>query len=112
MTDADSTLLDAFRRARISAQSHMTRSEAQGLSWNEETITDLVLVDAAPLVTAIPFTKREEGGPSGTGADWLWWWIGDDGECFGTLVQAKRLKKGASGRWRIDFGYKPKVYLT
>lgn len=106
MTDADSSLLGAFGRARISAQTHMSKSETHSLPWNEETITDLLLVEVSPFVKVVPFTKRQEGGESGTGADWLWWWVGDDGESFGMLVQAKRLKKKVDGRWRIDFAYK------
>lgn len=84
----------------------MTNSEAHDFTWGEETITELVLVGASPRVRAIPFTKTEEGGSEGTGADWLWWWIGADGEAFGMLVQAKRLKKRKNGSWDIDFTYK------
>jgi len=34
------------------------------------------------------FTHHEENV---VGADWLWWWVDESGECFGMLVQAKRL---------------------
>ncbi|MEJ3403833.1 hypothetical protein WDJ51_03730 [Rathayibacter sp. YIM 133350] len=105
MIDADSARLGAFARARVSAQAHMARAEAYGLSWLEETATELVLVGASPFVKFIPFTKRQEGGAFGTGADWLWWWVGEGGVSFGTLVQAKRLKKRDGGPWQIDFGY-------
>ena len=77
-----------------------------GLQWNEETLTDLLLAGSTPAIQVIPFPKRQEGGAGGTGADWLWWWIGDGGECFGMLVQAKRLKKRSTGAWWIDFFYR------
>lgn len=106
MTSTNSALLEAFTRARTSAQGHMTASEAAGFTWGEETITELVLVGAHPKVEAFPFNRNQEGGTEGTGADWLWWWIGNDGTAFGMLVQAKRLKKKKSGTWDIDFAYK------
>jgi hypothetical protein len=44
------------------------------------------------------FTRHEEAA---VGADWLWW-VDDASECFGMLVQAKRLHcKGNT--WTIDF---------
>lgn len=105
VTIASLRLLTAMSRARGVAQAHMTKSERWGFSWAEETVTELLLVAASPEVRAVTFTKRQEGGHRGTGADWLWWWIGDNGESFGTLVQAKRLKKRSNGRWFIDFNY-------
>jgi hypothetical protein len=36
------------------------------------------------------------------GADWLWWWVDSGGECFGMLVQAKRLHH-RGGQPRLDF---------
>lgn len=107
MNNADTTLLGAFHRARTSAQDHMAGSDAAGFTWGEETVTDLVLVGAHPFVKAKAFTKKEEGSPDGTGADWLWWWLGDNNITFGTLVQAKRLtKSNKRGRWKIDFNYR------
>lgn len=105
MTTTDLTLLKAFARARTKAHRHMSDSDANELTWGEETITDIVMNAASPKVVAIPFTKRQEGGQHGTGADWLWWWLGKDGVAFGMLVQAKRLKK-PKGKWDIDFAYK------
>lgn len=91
----------------------MVKGETSGLDWDEETITNLVLAEAYPLVKVVPFTKLQEGGDkrlkergAGMGADWLWWWVGDDGASFGMLVQAKRLKKDKNDGWLIDFGYK------
>lgn len=98
-------LLEAFRRARQRALGHMLDAEQAGFAWGEETVTELLLVAAGPEVRAFPFNKRQEGGNNGTGADWLWWWIGDEGVSFGTLIQAKRLKKKPDGGWDLDFDY-------
>lgn len=91
----------------------MVKGENSGLDWDEETTTNLMLVEVPPLVKVIPFTRLQEGGDkrlkelgAGVGADWLWWWVGDDGTSFGMLVQAKRLKKDKNEAWLIDFGYK------
>lgn len=105
VTTTDPTLLDAFVSARTKAQEHMANAERNELTWGEETITELVMNAASSRVTAIPFNKKLEGGDDGTGADWLWWWLGEDGTAFGMLVQAKRLHKADSGRWKIDFNY-------
>jgi hypothetical protein len=84
----------------------MANAERNEFTWGEETITEIVMNAASSRVTAIPFTKKQEGGNSGTGADWLWWWLGEDGTAFGMLVQAKRLHKDDSGRWTISFNFK------
>lgn len=107
MNSHQSLLSYALMSARLDAEHHMKRSEKAGFAWGEETITELVLVGASPAVATYPFTRREEGGDEGTGADWLWWWIDPDGTSFGMLVQAKRLKKkNKQGVWNIDFEYK------
>ena len=64
-----------------------------GLSFNEETVTETLLLDLAlhfpGSVKIVPFTKAEEAQ---TGADWAWAFVGSDGHsCQGMLVQAKRL---------------------
>ena len=63
------------------------------LSFNEEAVTELLLVDLAVQfpgqVKIIPFTKTREAE---TGADWAWAFVGPDGQsCQAMLVQAKRL---------------------
>jgi hypothetical protein len=87
----------------------MVKGETSGLGWDEETITNTMLVEVPPLVKVVPFTRPQEGGDkrlkehgAGMGADWLWWWVGDDGTSFGMLVQAKRLKKDKNEEWLID----------
>jgi hypothetical protein len=80
----------------------MEQSEGAGFTWKEETVTDLVLAEVASSIKVVPFTHLQEAR---LGADWLWWWIDDDGEAFGMLVQAKRLRTD-SKRWKFDFEYK------
>jgi len=92
-------LRDALMRAREAAERHMNGCERDGSSWREETISELLWQAARPYVMYADFTRHEEAT---VGADWLWWWVDDAGECFGMLVQAKRLHcKGSS--WTLDF---------
>lgn len=65
-------------------------------------MTELILAAAFPVVKFAKFTHHQEFA---VGADWLWWWIDSNGEAFGMLVQAKRLKRLAA-RWDIDFDYR------
>ena len=83
----------AFTTARLAAEEHMQRAHRAGISWREETISELLWVHAHPHIFCADFTRHEE---SRVGADWLWWWIDDTGECFGMLVQAKRLHHSAA----------------
>ncbi|MEV8273582.1 hypothetical protein [Microbacterium sp. NPDC077184] len=85
---------------RLAAEQQMGVFEATGQTWHETSITDLLLSTLHPEVKFAAFSQSEEGT---VGADWLWWWIDDDHEAFGMLVQAKRLKKDAN--WTIDFRY-------
>jgi hypothetical protein len=80
----------------------MEQSEGAGFVWKEETVTDLLLAEVASSIRVVPFTRSQEAR---LGADWLWWWIDGDGEAFGMLVQAKRLRID-SKRWKFDFEYK------
>lgn len=80
----------------------MIGCERDGSSWREETVSEVVWQAARPYVMYADFTRHQE---SRVGADWLWWWVDRDGECFGMLVQAKRLFcKGPE--WSLDFGAK------
>ena len=68
-------------------------SKRYGLSFNEETATEVLLLDLAGQfpgnVTIIPFTHSQEAQ---FGADWAWAFVGPDGRSSqGMLVQAKRL---------------------
>lgn len=64
-----------------------------GLPYNEETITETILLDLATSypgnVSIVAYNKVQEAQ---TGADWLWSFISADGShSFTMLVQAKRL---------------------
>ena len=79
----------------LSTNTWLRRGEARrnSLSFNEEAVTELLLVDLAVhfpgTVKIIPFTKKQEAE---TGADWAWAFVGPDGKsCQSMLVQAKRL---------------------
>lgn len=99
------TLAQALRNARQAAQQHMTQAAAApGMAWHEETVTDLFLLAARPYVLFETFTKQKE--EPALGADWIWWWVDDTGECFGMLVQAKRMHVDQAGNKTIDFRYK------
>jgi hypothetical protein len=66
----------------------MIRADRIGISRREETISELLWVNAQPFVMCADFT-HDEG--KAVGADWLWWWVDGSGECLGMLAQAKRL---------------------
>jgi hypothetical protein len=91
-------LLAAFTRAREAAERHMADSDRDDVAWHEETVTDLLLRAARPRLSYHPFHRWQEAR---VGADWLWWWVEPSGECFGMLVQAKRMQRRAD-RFEID----------
>lgn len=69
-------------------------AKTSGLSFNEETITETILLDLKTSypshVQIIAFNKAQEAT---TGADWLWSFVSADGQqSFTMLVQAKRLE--------------------
>ena len=63
-----------------------------GLSFNEETVTEVLLLELALTFPGsaeiIPFSRNIEAC---IGADWAWAFVGPGGHCQGMLVQAKRL---------------------
>ncbi len=68
-------------------------AKASGLAYNEETITERMLLDLRRRwpgnVTIQPFSKAEEAK---NGADWAWTFVSSDGSVSQSmLVQAKRL---------------------
>jgi hypothetical protein len=107
MTDAldanpPATLLEALARIRKRAEAHMDGQDLAGLGWSEETITEIAIGAGIPFVKPVPFNRHQE---SMVGADWLWWWLDTSSEeCFGMLVQAKRLKRERD-RWRLDISH-------
>lgn len=97
--DPPATLLEAFHRIRVADEMHMDELDALGVGWTEETVTEVAIHKGTPFVKAVPFYKGQEGI---IGADWLWWWLDNETqECFGMLVQAKRLKHEGKN-WTLD----------
>ena len=92
-------VFNALNHARTVAEEHMIGADRVGISWREETVSELLWVNAQPFVRCADFARHEE---SMVGADWLWWWVDGDGECFGMLVQAKRLHH-RGGHPQLDF---------
>src|SRR6266516_4777903 len=72
-----SDLRRALTRARMGVEQHMVRAARAGISWREETVSELLWVSALPFVRCADFTHGEENK---VGADWLWWWIDDTDE--------------------------------
>jgi hypothetical protein len=95
----------ALSAARISVEEHVRGAREIGITWQEETVSELVWVntrvDGRRPVRVANFTKFEE---SKVGADWLWWFVEGSGECYGMLVQAKRLKD-ERGQPALDLRY-------
>ena len=80
---------------RLSTNTWHRRGVAKrnGLSFNEEAATEVLLIDLAVqfpgMVKIIPFNKTQEAE---SGADWAWAFVGPDGQASqAMLVQAKRL---------------------
>ncbi|MGH7485103.1 MAG: hypothetical protein ACREMY_05775 [bacterium] len=92
---------DALCRARASVDEHWSERSAQGAEAGEEELTVRLLMRAWPEIKYQEFNRPEEGR---LGADWLWWFVAEDGECFGVLLQAKKLKK-VGDNWYFDLGY-------
>ena len=77
----------------------MDELDGLGLGWTEETVTEVAIHKGTPFVKTVSFNKGQEGV---VGADWLWWWLDSKTEeCFGMLVQAKRLKREGKN-WTLD----------
>lgn len=100
---APTSLLEALTRIRTQAEAHMDHHDRNGLSWSEETVTEIAIGAGLPFVRPIPFNRRQE---SAVGADWLWWWLDRSSEeCFGMLVQAKRIKHECN-KWKLDVSHR------
>ena len=96
-------LLGAFGRVRVAAEQYMDERDRTGLGWVEESVTDIAVHKGLPEVRIVQFNRQQEGG--GVGADYLWWWLDQaSDECFGMLVQAKRLNRAAN-KWTVDIGH-------
>lgn len=91
----------ALSTGRAACVEHMDSCEQADIVWTEEPVTEIFLSRSGPGVQFANFNKWEEAR---VGADWLWWWVGPDGESFGMLIQAKRLNVTGS-RWRFSFDH-------
>jgi hypothetical protein len=97
-------ILNAFTRVRVAAEDFMDARDLADLGWVEESVTDVAVHAGLPEVRVVQFNRQQEG--RAVGADYLWWWLAQDSsECFGMLVQAKRLRH-ESGRWTLDIGHR------
>ncbi|MEU1288307.1 hypothetical protein [Kitasatospora sp. NPDC005856] len=104
----DPGLLAAFANGRVHAVEHMADRLAKGYdSWDEDTVTAILCQHTAPYVKSIQFNGYQEGR---NGLDWLCWWRDRTGLCFGSLVQAKNLKRKGK-RWAVGFDQKNKQGL-
>lgn len=50
----------AFRRARVAVADHIDTMSAAGAAWREETLTELVLANAHPVVRFADFSRGEQ----------------------------------------------------
>jgi hypothetical protein len=97
-------LLKAMTQIRVAAEIYMDERDSAELGWAEETVTDIAVHKGQPTVQVVQFNRRQEGG--GVGADYLWWWLDSDGDdCFGMLVQAKKLDLSGT-RPRVDISHR------
>lgn len=96
----------ALRAGRVQVAHALEVGHLTGHEPDEETLTWILCTataSASTRVTVRRFTRHEESRH--TGADWLWWWVGSIG-AFGSLVQAKRLARHATGV-TFDYAYRP-----
>ncbi len=72
----------ALVRGREAVELYRHVKAELGHGWEEEPATIQLLQACSPEARFTRFNKHEEGK---LGADWMWWWQGPSGECFGTL---------------------------
>ena len=104
---AATDVLAGFSRIRETAETFMDKRDRAGDGWNEEAVTAVSVIEGRPHVQVVEFNRSQEGrGPNALGADYLWWWIDSSrGECFGMLVQAKRLTLSGE-QWHVDIRHR------
>lgn len=90
------TIIEAFDQER----------QLGGTAPDEEQLTALLWNVTYPQLVRVKFNRAQEAR---YGADWLWWFVGADGRCFGLLVQAK-VMRGGPGRRRISFAHRNKTH--
>jgi hypothetical protein len=87
--------------ARLAVDDRRRARADQGHQVGEVEQAHELVMNAFPRVEYAEFNQSQEGS---VGADWLWWFLGRDNECFGLLVQAKMLR-GSAARWKLDLSY-------
>jgi hypothetical protein len=94
-------LRTSLANARSAVNEHWRQRILSGHEPTETELTVTYCEAAKSRITYVQFNPAQEGR---VGADWFWWFLDSSGECFGVLVQAKKLLWRGS-RWHIDFGY-------
>jgi hypothetical protein len=94
-------LLTAFTRGRQEVDLYVSESTQRGHAWGEESATERLLMNVWPDVPYAQFNRPQE---KATGADWLWWFVDLTGECFGIIIQAKKMKQTKT-QLTVDFKY-------
>jgi len=101
------TVRAALTEGRLAVARALEMGASTGPEPDEDTLTWLLCSTVAwtsSRVTVRRFNSWEESRLSG--ADWVWWWQGDDKRWFGCLVQAKRLMRTAAGE-TFDYAFRP-----
>lgn len=103
---ADPSAYPAISQALVAAREAvdaMTEELAlQDHDAPEEVLTIELCRTAYPHVEYALFNRHQEHT---VGGDWVWWFVDSSGECFGILIQAKRMKRTASDGWSVDLDY-------
>lgn len=100
VTTANDDIGLVLSRARGVVAENWRRRAEQGHVADEELQTNWLCDAAWPRIEYAQFNRRQEAS---VGADWLWWFV-DGNECFGVLLQAKRIR-GDAGARTLDFAY-------
>lgn len=100
-------VLAGLSAIRQTAEAFMDKRDLADDGWTEPEVTAFSVTEGRPHVQVVMFNQNQEGrGPNALGADYLWWWLDSrSGECFGMLVQAKRLTF-AGEQWLVDISHR------
>ena len=106
------SIREGLCEGRLAVARALALGATTGPEPDEETLSWHLQANAAwasPHITVRAFTRHEENRY--TGADWLWWWEGDEDEWFGCLIQAKRVKMTPAGL-SFAFDYRPAASIA
>ena len=100
-------VLAGLSAIRQTAEAFMDKRDLADDGWTEPEVTSVSVTEGRPHVQVVMFNQNQEGrGLNALGADYLWWWLDSmSGECFGMLVQAKRLTLDGD-QWRVDISHR------